>query len=90
MRDAGPSCPALVWYLWLWFCELSCGLAPSGFAPPIVTWEALESWSRQMDIDVAPWEARMLVRLGQMRADILMEKAATPAPQKPPPKRKRK
>jgi hypothetical protein len=68
-------------YVWNWFCELASGLAVTGMAPSVVTWEGLESWARQMGVDLEPREARTLVRLGQKRAEILSEEK----PKAPPP-----
>jgi hypothetical protein len=52
-------------------------------APSVVTWEALESWSRQMDVEIEPREAVLLVELGQLRAQVLTEEK----PKKPKPDR---
>lgn len=80
LENTGPECPAPLQYLWSWFCELASGLSVNGMAPPVVTWEGLEAWARQMDIALEPREARTLVRLGQMRAEILSEEQPKPAP----------
>lgn len=57
------------------------GLAVSGMAPPVVTWEGLAAWRAQMGIDLCPWEARAIVRMSCLRANILSEeKPKPPAP----------
>jgi len=65
------------------------GLAPNGFAPPTVTWEALRAWRREMRIGrLETWEARALVYLGMVRASVLSEKkpdSDRPPPRQPPP-----
>jgi hypothetical protein len=63
-------------YLWDWFREISFGLAPNGFAPPVITWEALRSWQSMMDVgELEPWEARTLIQLGVLRASVQAEKS---------------
>lgn len=71
---AGPPFPDDLSYLWEWFTEISAGLAAGGFGPPTVTWEAIAAWRRLADIGpIEPWEARALVRLGLLRAEIAAE-----------------
>jgi hypothetical protein len=75
-KSTAPDLPPFPWlldYLWDWFCQLSMGLTVSGMAPSVVTWEALESWARQMDVELEPREAVLLVELGQLRAQVLTE-----------------
>ncbi|QUS39557.1 hypothetical protein RPMA_12455 [Tardiphaga alba] len=74
----GPEPPALLLYLWEWFFEISMGLAISGMAPPVVTWEGLAAWRMQMGIELEPWEARTIVRLGYLRAAVLSEEKPKP------------
>lgn len=63
-------------YLWGWFEEISFGLAPNGFAPPVITWEALRAWQALADVgQLEPWEAKTLVQLGMLRASISAEKS---------------
>jgi len=67
--------PEATAYLWRWFCDHSLGLAVSGMAPPVVTWEGLASWCWLTGIALDPWEALAMARLGRLRARILSEKA---------------
>lgn len=67
--------PEATIYLWRWFCQHSAGLALSGMAPPVVTWEGLAAWASLMGVVLDPWEALAMVRLGRLRARILSEKA---------------
>lgn len=46
----------------------------SGFGPPAATWDNVWCWSALMRVLLEPWEARMLVRLSVLRANILSEK----------------
>jgi hypothetical protein len=85
--DAPPAFPELLTYLWQWFQELTLGIAPTGFGPAVITWEALRSWREVMGIDLEAWEARALVFLGMLRASIAAESSKTT--DKPPPPRPR-
>jgi hypothetical protein len=80
--DDGPEFPELLGYLWGWFQEISWGLAPNGFAPPVITWETLRAWQEITRVgELEPWEARTLVQLGMLRASIQAEKSeASKAP----------
>jgi hypothetical protein len=71
----GPEFPSVLDYLWGWFEEISFGLSPNGFAPPVITWEALRAWQALTGVGVLePWEAKTLVQLGMLRASISAEK----------------
>lgn len=71
--DSGPVLPFEASYLWAWWTELALGLPLNGMAPPVVTWDVLRAWALQMQIDLEPWEALTLVRLGSARAAIISE-----------------
>jgi hypothetical protein len=45
----------------------------AGFGPATVTWEGLAAWCALTGETPEPWEARTLVRLGVLRANILSE-----------------
>jgi hypothetical protein len=66
-----PECPESLTYLWLRFAEIAPGLAGTGWGPAVVTWRDLEAWRAVTGGVLAPWEARVLVRLGALRAEIL-------------------
>ncbi|MDP2410353.1 MAG: hypothetical protein Q8M26_08710 [Pseudolabrys sp.] len=73
--------PAALSYLWRWFNEIAMGLAANGMSIPVVTWEALVSWSLMRDVALERWESLALVRLGQIRASVLSQKQnQTPTP----------
>lgn len=78
-EDDGPVCPRELVYLWNFFWEISDGISPGGFGPAVVTWNDLYCWRAQMGIDLAPWETRAIVRLGNLRAVVASEKTPTPA-----------
>lgn len=59
-------------YLWRWFVELMDG-AVTGFGPAIITWSDVNAWSDLTRIRPEPWEARTLVRLSALRAQIIGE-----------------
>jgi len=77
LSEPTPPFPFQLSYLWDFFLEVSIGLAISGMAPAIVTWESVSHWSAQMDVELEPWEVKELVSLGNLRAGIQSEKTAT-------------
>lgn len=50
------------------------GLASGGMSYPVITWEGLWAWSMQMQIDVEPWEADVMMNLSCIRANVHAEK----------------
>jgi hypothetical protein len=77
-----PPMPSALAYLWIWYCEIAMGLASNGMGPAILSWEALTAWCRQMRVELHPWEARALVRLGHVHAVVQSEAMAAEAKQK--------
>jgi hypothetical protein len=69
----GPPFPEPLGYLWLWFCQHSMGMAASGMAYPVITWEGLYGWARLMQIDIEPWEVDVLINLSCIRANVHAE-----------------
>jgi hypothetical protein len=69
-----PELPAAIAYVWAWFQEIIRGIQGSGFSYPVITWTELDSWSRLTRNIVSPHEARTLIVLGTMRANIMSEK----------------
>lgn len=59
--SVGPPFPHLLGDLWKYFCEVSSGVAPSGMAPVVVTWEAISAWSSLMLVTLEPWEAQAMI-----------------------------
>lgn len=75
-----PECPVALIYLWNWFGEISLGLSVNGMSVPTVTWESLVSWCVLRNVAIERWESLALVRLGQLRASVLSQKAAKSNP----------
>lgn len=71
-----PPYPARLDYLWRDFVDIIRGMEGGGFSAPLVSWQGLKAWSEIMGRTLEPWEARLIVHLGMVRADILAEKAA--------------
>lgn len=78
----GPPFPELLDYLWEWFNEILLGLEQNGMGPVTVSWQSLECWCSQMRVEIEPWEARALVWLGTIRANIQSEKSRAAAKKK--------
>ena len=76
--DEAPPFPAELQYLWLWFSEHCWGLQTNGMAVPTVTWQGLAAWCELTDVALAPWEARTMVRLGNVRFVALSSKSSKP------------
>lgn len=70
----GPPFPDDLDYLWAWFQDHSLGVMQNGNGPATVTWDGLSAWSRLVRVALEPWEARTMVRLGVLRANIISEK----------------
>jgi len=47
------------------------GVQSSGLCHPGISWGDLDAWARMTRQEIEPHEARTLVRLGVMRANIL-------------------
>jgi len=73
-----PPFPPQLDYLWQLYCQHTLGLAVSGMAPAVVTWEGMTAWCRLMDIELDPEEALILVRLGREAANAAAEKIKKP------------
>lgn len=62
-------------YLFNYFQEIAMGLAANGFSIPSVSWETLHAWCELRTIKLEAWESLTLVQLGQIRANVLTDKA---------------
>lgn len=60
-------------YLWEWFGDYAFGLPSGGMGPAAPTWENLQAWRDHMRLDLEPWEARAMIRLGHIRAVVQSE-----------------
>lgn len=79
MLVAAPQLPEPLRYLWTWFQEIIRGVQGNGYSYPVITWEALDCWARLTRQDVSPREAKTLIVLGTMHANIMSEKIKTDA-----------
>lgn len=73
---ASPKLPPLLAYLWGWFGEFAMGMASGGMGPAVATWEGLTAWCARMRVDLEPWEAKAMIRLGHIRAVVQSETEA--------------
>lgn len=71
---SSPELPAELVYLWRDFKEICSGLQSNGIGQTLVTWEALAAWSALTQTRLDAWEARALISLGIVRANIMAEK----------------
>lgn len=63
-------------HVWNWFCEISAGASGGGGMGPVtVTWVDLRAWRELTGEAVEPWEAKLILRLSTMRANIEGEEA---------------
>ncbi|MCK1583271.1 hypothetical protein IVB03_27835 [Bradyrhizobium sp. 168] len=72
-----PDLPEFPWeldYLWGFFNELSYGLKSDGMGPVMASWQDVQAWSAAMQVDLEPWEKKVLVRLAWINAGIQSEK----------------
>jgi hypothetical protein len=76
-RQAPPTFPKRLAYLWIDFCDIIGGMDSNGWSPSVVTWEGLRAWSEMTGTQLDPWEAKLLVRLGALRARVLSEQSPT-------------
>lgn len=67
---SAPHFPEELAYLWEWYRSHAMGIAISGMAPAVVTWESVVAWCDLMGIRVEPWEARAMVTIGYIRAVV--------------------
>lgn len=73
-----PAFPDALGHVWAWFCEIRGGLQGNGWGCASITWRDLEAWRALTGETPEPWEARLLVRLGALRAEILDAADAAP------------
>lgn len=74
-RTPPPPFPKRLAYLWIDFCDVIAGMDGNGWGPQVVTWEGLHAWSAMTGTNLDPWEAKLMIRLGSLRARILSEQS---------------
>ncbi len=57
------------------------GMAIGGMGYPVITWEGLQAWSQVMRIELAAWEADLMMRLSCSRANVHAEQSLAEAKQ---------
>lgn len=75
-----PEFPDALDYLWRWFVEILDGVAPNGMTAPAIGWRDLAAWCELTGERLEAWEARLLLRLSNLRVNILAEDTAKPGP----------
>lgn len=63
-RLTPPYLPPALDYLWDWFAELVRGIAPSGMGGVRIAWQDVHAWSACCAVELAPWESRALLAMG--------------------------
>jgi hypothetical protein len=66
VEDDAPEFPWPLNYLWQHFLEISEAVARDDVGAPIITWEAIGSWSELMGTWLEPWELRAIVMVGRV------------------------
>ncbi len=69
-------------YLWRWFVEIINGVTAS-FGPPSIAWSDLVAWCTFTGELLDPWEARLLIKLSVIRANVLTEETRRAARDNP-------
>lgn len=69
--------------MWEWYCDISPGASGGGGMGPVtITWLDLGAWCERVHETLEPWEARLIVRLSVMQANIEGEEAEKRAKRK--------
>jgi hypothetical protein len=74
LENPPPPFPEPLSYLWDWFKEIRPGVQGNGYSYPVITWTEFDCWANRMKQDPEPREARAIIILGTMHANILSEK----------------
>jgi hypothetical protein len=69
-----PEFPHAIGHVWRWFCEIRPGVQGNGVSYPVVTWTELDAWASRTRQDPDPREAKTIIILGTMHANIMSEK----------------
>lgn len=67
------NCPAELLHVWQWFLEVLGGASGGGIGPAVVTWSDLLAWTELTGEAPEPREARLVMRLSILRANIVCE-----------------
>lgn len=65
-----PECPWQFQHIWQWFWDVLNGCPATGMGPATIGWRDLVAWKDLTGEHVKYWEARLMIRLSVMRANI--------------------
>ncbi len=68
-----PEFPDLIFHVWKTFWEILAGAPLNGMAPAVISWADMCAWCEMTGDVLEPWEARLIVRLSALRAQIVSE-----------------
>jgi hypothetical protein len=74
-----PEFPHAIAHVWQWFHEVVRGVQGNGMSYPVITWTELDCWARLTQQEISPREAKTIIVLGTMHANIMSEKTKTDA-----------
>jgi hypothetical protein len=74
-----PEFPIAICHIWHWFKEIIRGVQGNGYSYPVITWTELDCWARLTRQEISSREARTIIILGTMYANIMSEKIKTDA-----------
>jgi hypothetical protein len=74
-----PELPHEIAHVWHWFNEVVRGVQGNGYSYPVITWTELDCWARLTRQEISPREAKTIIVLGTMHANIKSEKPKTDA-----------
>ncbi|WP_440257037.1 phage tail assembly chaperone [Bradyrhizobium elkanii] len=72
-----PEFPHAISHVWIWFNEVIRGVQGNGYSYPVVTWNELYCWAQMTRQEISAREARTIIVLGTMHANIMSEKPKT-------------
>ncbi|WP_422110164.1 phage tail assembly chaperone [Bradyrhizobium elkanii] len=75
--DPEPEFPHAIGHIWRWFQEVVRGVQGNGFSYPVITWTELDCWASRTHQEPTPLEAKTIIVLGVMHANIMSEKPTT-------------
>ena len=76
LAETMPPFPFAIEHVWEFYFEFAAGLKSDGMAPAQAGWPDVAAWSAAMQLDLEPYEMRLLVRLANLRASIQAEHQA--------------
>jgi hypothetical protein len=74
-----PACPWELEHVWGWFWEVLNGCPANGMTAVTISWRDIAAWCAMTGERPTAAEARLLLRLSVLRANIESEDKAAPA-----------